>query len=119
MKVKLLFGEHRVCGEGYEVFIYKKGDVFEIKDSEFPFLKDKVIEIRVDDPLTEEEKLLDAIPLDRLNVSYTIRAKLKAAGYDTINKVAESSVEDLSRIGGIGQKTAEKVLDDARKAVRE
>lgn len=119
MKIKLTHGDHYVCGEGYSVIVYKAGDVFEIKDSDFKFLADKAIIVPDEPPLTEEEKELEEIPLDRLNASYVVKSKLKAFGYDTLNKIAKSSIEELSLVQGIGEKTAEKVLYDARKAIRE
>jgi len=39
---------------------------------------------------------------------------LKAAGYDTVDKIRELTVEELVKLEGIGQKTAEKILKSAK-----
>ncbi len=39
---------------------------------------------------------------------------LKAAGYDTVAKLKDLTVEDLIKLDGIGQKTAEKILKSAK-----
>ena len=41
---------------------------------------------------------------------------LRAAGYDTVEKIKALTVEDLVKLEGIGEKTAEKILKSAMKA---
>jgi N utilization substance protein A len=45
--------------------------------------------------------------------------KLGRFGYETVQEVLESSVDDLLAIPGIGQKTVEKLLDTAARALKE
>lgn len=56
------------------------------------------------------------IPMEELAISDKIKAKLKEAGLDTVEKVIESGEEGLTSIDGIGAKTAEKVLSAAKEA---
>lgn len=56
------------------------------------------------------------IPLDNLEVSDKIKAKLKEAGLDTVEKVIKADEEGLTAIDGIGAKTADKVLSAAKEA---
>ncbi len=56
------------------------------------------------------------IPMEELIISDKIKAKLKDAGLDTVEKVIESGEEGLTSIDGIGAKTAEKVLSAAKEA---
>lgn len=56
------------------------------------------------------------IPLDELNVSDKIKARLKDAGLDTVEKVISAGEEGLTNLEGIGDKTAEKILSAAKEA---
>jgi len=42
---------------------------------------------------------------------------LIAAGYDTVEKIKKMTVEDLVKLEGIGKKTAEKIVESAKKVV--
>ncbi len=46
------------------------------------------------------------------------KALLEGAGLSTIAKIAESSVEELTKIKGIGEKTAEKILKSAKELAK-
>ena len=39
---------------------------------------------------------------------------LKAAGYDTVEKIKSLALEDLTKLEGIGKKTAEKIIKAAK-----
>ena len=41
---------------------------------------------------------------------------LRTAGYDTVEKIKVLTVEDLVKLEGIGEKTADKILKSAKKA---
>ena len=56
------------------------------------------------------------LPMEELIISDKIKAKLKEAGLDTVEKVIESGEDGLTSIDGIGAKTAEKVLSAAKEA---
>jgi N utilization substance protein A len=56
------------------------------------------------------------ISLEELEISEKIRAKLKEAGFDTVEKLIKAGEEGLTEIEGIGAKTAEKVLSAAKEA---
>ncbi len=43
---------------------------------------------------------------------------LKAAGFGSLSEVAAASLKDLSNVPGIGKKTAEKILESAKKLVK-
>ncbi|MCM8782314.1 MAG: helix-hairpin-helix domain-containing protein, partial [Candidatus Omnitrophica bacterium] len=59
---------------------------------------------------SEEEKPSIA-ELD--GVGKKIMATLIKAGFDTIEKIKNATVEDLVRLEGIGKKTAEKIINSA------
>ena len=40
---------------------------------------------------------------------------MRAAGYDTVEKVKALTVEDLVKLEGVGEKTAGKILKSAKK----
>ncbi|OGX34258.1 MAG: hypothetical protein A3F87_01800 [Omnitrophica WOR_2 bacterium RIFCSPLOWO2_12_FULL_51_24] len=46
------------------------------------------------------------------------RKLLEDAGLDTVEKIAGSSVEELTKIKGIGEKTADKILNSAKELAR-
>lgn len=56
------------------------------------------------------------IPIDQLEISDKIKAKLREAGLDTVEKVIAADQEGLTALDGIGEKTAEKVLSAAKEA---
>ncbi len=56
------------------------------------------------------------IPIDQLEISEKIKAKLREAGLDTVEKVIAADQEGLTALDGIGEKTAEKILSAAKEA---
>jgi N utilization substance protein A len=56
------------------------------------------------------------ISLDQLELSDKIKARLREAGLDTVEKVIAADQKGLIAIDGIGEKTAEKVLSAAKEA---
>ena len=51
---------------------------------------------------------------DLEGVGPKLAAELTAAGYDSVAKIARATVEELTQIKGVGEKTAEKLLDGAK-----
>ncbi|MBQ4178881.1 MAG: transcription termination/antitermination protein NusA, partial [Elusimicrobia bacterium] len=43
---------------------------------------------------------------------------LVQAGFTNINKIAELKIEDLTTLPGIGEKTAEKIIEAAKEAIK-
>lgn len=122
-KIRLTKGEHRIS-TGSDDLILKVGDVFEVDESTFRVLSDRVVVVE-DDPVLEEE-LEEEVPevlsvpedldIDKLNVNYTVLAKLKAGKFYTLRDIINRS-DELTNVKGIGQKTADLILQDARKAL--
>lgn len=56
------------------------------------------------------------IPIDQLEISEKIKAKLREAGLDTVEKIIAADQEGLKALDGIGEKTADKVLSAAKEA---
>ncbi len=60
------------------------------------------------------------VPLETINVlTDKTRAKLVAAGYDTVRRVLDAGVEGLLEIPGIGTKTAERILATLKDEIEE
>lgn len=65
---------------------------------------------------TVEEEAEQKISLDTLSgISKKIMDLLKEAGFDSIDKIASVSEEELTKIKGVGKKTAEKIIAEAKK----
>ena len=65
------------------------------------------------DQLEENAKM--AIPLSELGgVGEAMQLRLEKAGISTVDELVERSVDDLTDIPGVGQKTAEKLLTGAK-----
>jgi len=56
----------------------------------------------------------EAVLTELDGVGAKVEKALKAAGYDTVDKIKVLTVEDLTKIDGIGAKTAEKILKSAK-----
>ena len=66
------------------------------------------------EPARQEEPS-NARPISELEgVGPKTEKALIAAGYDTIEKIKALGVEDLVKVDGIGQKTAEKIIKSAK-----
>jgi N utilization substance protein A len=62
-----------------------------------------------------EENAREAIPLSELDgVGEAMRVRLEEAGISTVDELAGRSVDDLTEIPGVGEKTAEKLLAGAK-----
>lgn len=61
-----------------------------------------------------ENKTKEAKLTDVEGVGPKVEKILKAAGYDTVAKLKDLVVEDLTKLDGIGEKTAEKILKSAK-----
>jgi N utilization substance protein A len=62
-----------------------------------------------------EENAREAIPLSDLDgVGEAMRLRLEEAGISTVDELAGRSVDDLTEIPGVGEKTAEKLLAGAK-----
>jgi DNA polymerase/3'-5' exonuclease PolX len=66
--------------------------------------------------VTEKETPFPATKLPR--VGPKIQALLKESGFDSLEKLAAASLEDLTQIKGIGVKTAVKILKAAQKLAK-
>ena len=62
--------------------------------------------------MKEHEGEIELTELD--GVGPKVEKALRAAGYDTIEKIKALTVEDLTKLDGIGKKTAEKILKSAK-----
>lgn len=72
--------------------------------------------------VTAEEKVSGTTPFSAVKlpgVGLKIELLLEKAGFDTLEKLAESSLEDITQIKGIGVKTAVKMLKAAQKLLKE
>lgn len=62
-----------------------------------------------------QEKMLTQVSISDLpGVGPKLAEELTKAGYDTVLKIARSSLEDLTQVKGVGQKTATKILEAAK-----
>lgn len=52
---------------------------------------------------------------DLAGIGGKIILSLEEAGYDTLEKIRAASIEDLTKVKGIGAKTAQKILTEAKK----
>ena len=64
----------------------------------------------------KEKKSKKELPLEELTgVGEKTVASLKQAGFGTMHDIAKASVEDLVKVKGIGEKKAEKLIEEAKK----
>jgi len=98
-------------GETYE----KKKEVKEEKKAEDKKKKTKHLEEIEEEEEFEatEETSIEELP----DISPSIIRRLKSAGYDTIESIIDLSLEDFSKISGIGKKSAEAIINSIRKNV--
>jgi N utilization substance protein A len=66
------------------------------------------------EPAAEEAPLAAAKLSDLEGVGPKIEKILIAAGYDTVEKIKGLTIEDLTKLDGVGKKTAEKILRSAK-----
>ncbi|MFA6282076.1 MAG: transcription termination factor NusA, partial [Candidatus Omnitrophota bacterium] len=64
-----------------------------------------------------EEEVNDVLQLK--NIGKKLAAILVGAGYASLDKIARISAEDLSKLKGIGEKKAIKIIEEAKKAIEE
>ncbi len=75
-------------------------------------------DVEYDEVKHKEAELL--VPVGQLEgVGVKLEERLNAANISTVQKLAESSVETLTKIEGLGQKTAETLLDRAKTFIAE
>ena len=63
---------------------------------------------------SEKEEKGEAKLTDLEGVGQKVEKILRKAGYDTVEKIKGLSVEDLTKLDGIGAKTAEKIIKSAK-----
>ena len=51
-------------------------------------------------------------------VGKKVEQALVAAGFDTVEKIAASNVENLAKLNGIGKKTSEKIINSAKSTIQ-
>ena len=88
---------------GWEIEIKSK---VALAEAAIPVAEEKPAEAK------EEEAAEDISAIE--GVGPKTKGLLEKAGLDTIGKIAGSSVEELTKIKGIGEKTAEKILKSAK-----
>lgn len=65
-------------------------------------------------------KAISQVPLRELDgVGPKAEKVLKEAGFDNIAKIAETTAQDLSQLDGIGEKTAERMIESAKALLKE
>lgn len=70
----------------------------------------------VPDTSTKKEKKVSSIT-DLPGIGPTTASKLIEAGYSTLESIATVSIGELASIGGMGQKTVQKIIESAREAL--
>ncbi len=101
---------------GWEMDI--RGKEEKKKEAESAKASEEKIEPEVVDAAPETAPVEEASAIkitDLQAVGPKVDKALKDAGYDTVDKIKGLSVEDLVKIEGIGEKTAEKILNSAKK----
>ncbi|MDD4956505.1 MAG: transcription termination factor NusA [Candidatus Omnitrophica bacterium] len=66
---------------------------------------------------SDEDAALDLPLSDVSGVGEKMMGTLEEAGYYSAKRLAKASVNDLSKLNGIGEKTAEKIISSAREAI--
>jgi N utilization substance protein A len=95
---------------GWEIDVRSKSQIAE-KNKEAEGGKEDIL------PITEQPPAPEGAPIDDLEgVGKKTRAVLIKAGFDTVEKIKNATVEDLVKIDGIGKKTAEKIIKSAKEA---
>jgi len=70
--------------------------------------------------IAEAEEVASGILIaDIAGISAKMKEALREAGYDTADKAAKASIEELSEVSGVGPKSAEKIRARAKEAVDE
>lgn len=90
----------------------KKGEFCDLSDHDaIAFAKRGVVEL-----VDEDMEDTDGTPLGSLEgMTAAMEAVLKEAGYDFVEEVAQASEADLIALKGIGEATAQRLLDEADK----
>jgi len=83
--------------------------------------KEKVIKIEEDTTVKVpvKDSVKDKVIEDLPGIGKVLAAHLKEAGFDTIEKIAQASIEDLTKIKGCGKTMAEKLIKTAKTMVEE
>jgi N utilization substance protein A len=96
---------------GWELDIRTKATAAEAQKE-----KKEKVEAAAEAPKEKKEKE-EAVSLEELSgVGEKILAGLKEAGFKTIEDILKASIEDLTQVKGIGEKKAEKLIQQAKKA---
>jgi DNA-directed RNA polymerase alpha subunit len=101
--------------------------VLDISEVEDPEIMEEEVVLGIsetEDPEIVEDEIeqyelgdLEDIPLDRLNISSSIRSRLASAGIKTARDLLEKDPDDILKIRGIGPKILEDILADAKSAI--
>jgi len=78
--------------------------------------KEKIVLAEKEKDAVQEES---GVSLEELpGVGEKTLGALKEAGYNNVSSIAKSSMEDLCKVKGIGEKKAEKLIEEAKKIVK-
>jgi N utilization substance protein A len=67
-----------------------------------------------------EFRKLTRIPLSEITgISQKLREKLAVAGYDTAEDIMEATASDLMKVDGVGEKTAQKIIEKVNSKIAE
>jgi N utilization substance protein A len=67
----------------------------------------------------KEEAIKEGVSLDELSgVGEKTLANLKEGGFNTIEDIAKVKIEELTKIKGIGEKKAQKLIEEAKKLIK-
>lgn len=101
---------------GWEIDIKTKAKAVEVQlgpeENAAPEIAEEVKEVKKE----KKEEVSDISSLE--GIGPKTRKLLEEAGLDTIEKIAGSSAEELTKIKGIGAKTADKILEGAKELMR-
>ena len=66
-----------------------------------------------------EDEYEDVTVPDLKGVGPKLAGQLQEAGFDDLNKVAETTVKELTQIPGLGKIKAQKMIDEAKALIEE
>ena len=81
-------------------------------------LREASQELAAQEAAAQQEAAAEDEVFELPGVGAKMTARLIEAGYDDLEKMAAATVEELLRIEGVGEKTAEKIRDVAARLMR-
>jgi hypothetical protein len=146
VRVRLKYGFTHTVSDGYQNIYYKAGDILFLHEEELNIVgwkferlapPDLIAEMDIQEIEPEPDSVADLeiqeieldsdeesgskeevdVPLERLNIGHPVRSRLLAAGIGTAKELLDADTERVLKIKGIGVKTLERVIRDARAAL--